>query len=77
MLDWSALRGSRLAHSCRRCGRRFCCFTTRNSETSAIDEDGRMLETAVSDRWLSEACPRLFNASDDEDRKRLYRRGLE
>jgi hypothetical protein len=27
----------------------------------------------VSDRWLAEQCPRLFNAKDDEDRKRLVK----
>jgi hypothetical protein len=25
----------------------------------------------VSNRWLSEKCPRLLNAGDDADRKRL------
>jgi len=71
MLDWSAARGSRLAYTCRYCGRRFCSFTLQNHSAWATDGDGRALEGAVNDRWLSEQCPRLFNAKDDEDRKRL------
>jgi hypothetical protein len=71
MLDWSAARGSRLAYTCRFCGRRFCCFTIQNHGAWATDGDGRALESTVSQRWLSEHCPRAFSASDDEDRKRL------
>jgi hypothetical protein len=71
MLDWSAARGSRLAYSCRYCGRMFCSFTINNHGAWATDGVGRALETAVSDRWLTEKCPRNFNATDDDDRKRL------
>src|SRR5215472_2884392 len=71
MLDWSATRGSRLAYSCRRCGRVFCRFSIANQETWAVDEQGRALETVVSRRWLSERCPPLMNIQDVEDRKRL------
>ncbi len=71
MLDWSAARGSRLAYTCRRCGRKFCHFTVLGHEVWAIDGAGRALEGIVSQRWLSEECPRLFNAKDDEDRKQL------
>jgi len=71
MLDWSAARGSRLAYLCRFCGRRFCKFAKQDYEIWAVDGDGRALSSAVSDRWLSEACPRLFKASDEDDRKRL------
>jgi hypothetical protein len=71
MLDWSAARGSRLAYACRFCGRRFCQFTAQNQGTWAVDGDGRALENTVTERWLSEECPRLFSAKDEEDRKRL------
>jgi hypothetical protein len=71
MLDWSGARGSRLAYTCRLCGRKFCLFTILNQGTWAVDGEGRALETAVSSRWLNEGCPRLFNTKDDEDRKRL------
>lgn len=71
MLDWSAARGSRLAFSCRFCGRSFCCFTILTRGTWAVDGDGRELENAISDRWLLERCPRIFNTKDDDDRKRL------
>jgi hypothetical protein len=73
MLDWSGVRGSRLAYTCRLCGRRFCLFTIQNQGTWAVDAEGRALETAVSARWLGESCPRLLNTGDDEDRKRLSR----
>ena len=71
MLDWSAARGSRLRFSCRLCARDFCHFTTVNNGRWAVDSQGRPLETAVSARWLSESCPRIFTANDDEDRKKL------
>ena len=71
MLDWSATRGSRLAYSCRRCGRVFCRFSIANQEAWAVDGEGRALETLVSRRWLSEQCPHLTSIHDDEDRKRL------
>ncbi len=73
MLDWSAARGSRLAYTCRNCGREFCHFTVLNQGAWAVDGGGRALEDAVTDRWLSENCPRLFDARDNEDRKRLSR----
>jgi len=71
MLDWSATRGSRLAHTCRRCGRGFCRFTVLGHGVWAIDREGRALENTVSNQWLSEACPRVTNGNDDTDRKRL------
>lgn len=71
MLDWSAARGSRLAHTCRRCGRGFCRFTVLSHGVWAIDGEGHVLENTVSNQWLSEACPRVTNESDNKDRKRL------
>lgn len=71
MLDWSAARGSRLAHTCRRCGRGFCRFTLVGHGVWAIDGEGRTLETAVTNQWLSEACARVTNENDNNDRKRL------
>jgi hypothetical protein len=73
MLDWSATRGSKLAYRCRRCGRSFCQYTVSSHDMWAIDGEGRPLEGGVSDRWLSDECPRFFSAKDDEDRKRLYK----
>ena len=71
MLDWSAVRGSRLAHTWRRCGRGFCRFTLVGHGVWAIDSEGRALETAVTNQWLSEACARVTNENDNNDRKRL------
>jgi hypothetical protein len=71
MLDWSAVRGSRLAHTCRRCGRRFTRFTALTHGVSAIDGQGRNLEVSVTSRWLSEVCPRTFNEQDEQNRKLL------
>jgi hypothetical protein len=71
MLDWSAVRRSRLLYKCRRCGRNFCHFSAASRNTWAVDGDGRALEGIVSNRWLSEPCPRLFSVKDDEDRKLL------
>jgi hypothetical protein len=71
MLDWSAGRGSRLAYTCRRCGRKFCHFSLVSRDAWAIDGDGRSLDNMVSSRWLSEECPRLFIATDEDDRKQL------
>ncbi len=71
MLDWSAARGSRLAHTCRRCGRGFSRFTVLSHGVWAIDGEGRTLETVVSNQWLSEDCPRVTNENDDKNRKRL------
>jgi len=71
MLDWSAARGSRLAHTCRRCGRGFCGYTILGHGIWAIDVEGRALENSVSNQWLLEACPRVTSDNDDRDRKRL------
>lgn len=71
MLDWSAARGSRLSYRCRRCGRNFQHFSSASRNVWAVDEQGRTLEAVVSDRWLSEACPRMFSLKDDEERRRL------
>jgi hypothetical protein len=75
MLDWSAARGSRLAYTCRRCGRKFCHFSFLSRDAWAIDGEGRSLDSMVSTRWLAEKCPRLFSAKDDEDRKQLSKSG--
>jgi hypothetical protein len=75
MLDWSASRGSRLAYSCRRCGRKFCRFSLVSRDPWAIDGEGRRLDITISNRWLAEACPGSFNARDDEDRKHLSKSG--
>lgn len=72
MLDWSAARGSRLAYTCRKCGRKFCHFSILSQTAWAVDREGRALEGLVSDRWLSEGCPGP-TANDDEDRRRLSR----
>ncbi len=61
--------GSRLGFTCRKCDRQFS-QTPLNRRTWAINEAGMALESAVTDRWLSEVCPRL-PAVTDEDRKRL------
>jgi len=71
MLAWSAARGATLKYRCRRCGRNFSQFTAASRDMWAVDEEGRALESVVSDRWLSSECPRLFSPKDDEDRKRL------
>ena len=71
MLDWSAVRGSRLAYSCRRCGRRFCRFSVQSAGTWAVDGEGRALEHTVSARWFAEDCPRVTNGKDDQDRMLL------
>lgn len=71
MLDWSPARGSRLAHTCRRCGRGFCRFTVLDHGVWAIDGEGRALQASVTSQWLSEACPRATVEQDDKDRKRL------
>ncbi len=71
MLDWSAARGSQLAHTCRRCGRRFIRFTAVTHGAWAIDGENRALDNTVSSQWLSQACPRVANATDDGDRKHL------
>ncbi|MGH7917489.1 MAG: hypothetical protein ACREQE_08475 [Candidatus Binataceae bacterium] len=61
MLDWSAARGSRLAFTCRSCGRSFCRFTLLDHGSWAIDKDGRALESALNERWMAEACPHLLD----------------
>lgn len=71
MLAWSALRGSTLEYRCCRCGRNFHQFTAASRNVWAVDGEGRTLEDLVSDRWLSDKCPRAFSVNDDEDRKRL------
>ena len=77
MLDWSVARGSRLAYSCRRCGRKFCLFSLVSSAAWAVDGDGRQLDRIVSNRWLAEKCPRLTSVKDEEDRKQLFNSGAD
>jgi hypothetical protein len=71
MLDWSSARGSRLRYTCRLCSRKFCHFTVQSQGPWAVDGESRALESAVSDRWLAEACPRGLLATDEADRMRL------
>jgi hypothetical protein len=75
LVDWSAARGSRLAYSCRRCGRKFYLFSLQSRDPWAIDAEGRPLDSMISNRWLAEECPRSFSAGDDEDRKHLSKSG--
>ena len=70
MLAWSASRGSTLEYRCRRCERNFYQFSA-GRDIWAVDREGHALESGVSDRWLSDACPHLICATDAEDRKRL------
>ena len=73
MIAWSAARGSTLEYRCRRCGRSFHQFAATSRDIWAVDGEGRALESIVSNRWLSDECPRLFSAKDEEDRKRLVK----
>ncbi len=66
----SGAGGSRLAFTCRGCGRRFS-QTPSNRRTWAVDDNGRALEDAVTERWLAEECGHRPLAADDTDRKRL------
>jgi hypothetical protein len=75
MLDWSAARGSRLAYSCRRCGRKFSFFSLVSRDARAMDGEGRQLDSIISNRWLAEECPRSSSPKDDEDRKQLSKSG--
>jgi hypothetical protein len=66
------VRSARLAASAYMCcGRGFSRFTLLSHGVWAIDGEGRTLETAVSNQWLSEDCPRVTNENDDKERKRL------
>jgi hypothetical protein len=71
MLTWSEGQGSTLEYKCRRCERSFHQLTAGRRGTWAVDREGRALDGGVSDRWISDECPRLFSGNDDEDRKRL------
>ncbi len=62
--------GSRLAFTCRSCGRIFN-QTTINSRTWAVDALGVALSDGVTTRWLEESCPRRPGDSDEDDRKQL------
>lgn len=73
MLDWSTFQGSRLGYTCRRCSRKFYHFTVLKQGTGAVDGESRALENAVTDRWLSQECPRHQSPTDYEDRKRLHK----
>jgi hypothetical protein len=65
--------GSRLAFTCRSCGRIFN-QTTINSRTWAVDEGGTALSDTVTNRWLAESCLRKPSDSDVDDRK-LFKNG--
>jgi len=48
MLDWTSGRGSKLAYTCRRCGRKFCHYSLGH-EAWAIDASGQALNSTVSE----------------------------
>ena len=62
--------GSRLAFTCRSCGRIFN-QTTINSRTWAVDTGGTALSDNVTTRWLAESCARRPGDSDEDDRKQF------
>jgi hypothetical protein len=62
--------GSRLAFTCRGCGRSFN-QTTLNRRTWAVDAGGVALADEVTGRWLVEKCERRPAKTDDEDRGKL------
>jgi hypothetical protein len=62
--------GSRLAFTCRSCGRIFN-QTTINSRTWAVDAGGVALAESVTTRWLAESCLRRPPDGDVEDRKQF------
>jgi hypothetical protein len=62
--------GSKLAFTCRDCGRSFN-QTTLNYRTWAVDAAGVALADEVTDRWLAEKCVRHPAKTDDADRGRL------
>ncbi len=66
----SAGGGSRLAFTCRRCGRAFN-QTTLNRRTWAVDGAGVALADEVTDRWLAEKCEHHPAKTDDADRGKL------
>jgi len=59
--------GSRLAFTCRSCGRAFV-QTTLNRRTWAVDKGGVALSDEVTDRWLEGICLRRPGETDDDDR---------
>jgi len=65
--------GSRLAFTCRSCGRIFN-QTTINSRTWAVDAGGVALSDTVTNRWLAESCSRKPSDGDEDDRK-LFKNG--
>ena len=65
--------GSRLAFTCRSCGRIFN-QTTINSRTWAVDAGGVALSDTVNNRWLAESCTRKPSDGDEDDRK-LFKHG--
>ena len=65
--------GSRLAFTCRSCGRIFN-QTTINSRTWAVDAGGVALSDTVTNRWLAESCTRKPSDGDEDDRK-LFKNG--
>jgi len=62
--------GSRLAFTCRSCGRIFN-QTTINSRTWAVDTGGVALSDNVTTRWLAETCLRKPADGDEDDRKQF------
>jgi hypothetical protein len=62
--------GSRLAFTCRGCGRAFN-QTTLNRRTWAVDSAGVALADEVTERWLDEKCERRPTKTDDADRGKL------
>ncbi len=62
--------GARLGFTCRSCHRKFS-QTPSNHRTWAVNEQGMALDSAVTDRWLSEECVRHPTEMDDDDRKKV------
>jgi len=53
MLEWSAFRGSHLAHTCRRCGRACRLFTLLRQGTWAVDGEGCARARRRGDRSMA------------------------
>jgi hypothetical protein len=70
-LDWSAARGSRWNIPAAAAAARFVASPFSPTVYGQLKARGRTLENLVTNRWLSEACPRTTSEKDDRDRKRL------
>src|SRR5260370_19015793 len=65
--------GSRLAFTCRSCGRIFN-QTTINSRTWAADAVGVAFSDNVTTRWLPERCMSKTADGDGDDREQINKR---